>query len=130
MLHDDLDAEEYGGSWLTDERNAEYLRGTHDALLRQVEQRADLRRAFIHDDDGQDGARGKRLCRQAMAIYKYEAQEFLKSMVPLLHVPPAPPLRAPELLSVTTANSGGRRRSMFVWEKMLMIYMRYYKSLE
>lgn len=130
MLHDDLDAEEYGGSWLTDERNAEYLRGTHDALLRQIEQRADLRRAFIRDEDGQDGARGKRLCRQAMAVYECEAQEFLKSMVPLLHVPPAPPLRAPELLSVTIANSGGRRRSMFVWEKMLMIYVRYHKSLE
>ena len=37
MLHDDLDAEDYSGSWLKDGRNAEYLRGTYNALLRQIE---------------------------------------------------------------------------------------------
>lgn len=41
-LQDDLDLEDYGGSWLTDERNVEVLAGTHDALLRQIEARADL----------------------------------------------------------------------------------------
>ncbi|KJK86579.1 hypothetical protein H633G_09581, partial [Metarhizium anisopliae BRIP 53284] len=128
MLHDDLDAEDHGGSWLTDERNAEYLRGTQDALLRQVEQRADLRQAFVRDDQGRTG--GKTLCRQAMAVYECEAQEFLKSMITLLHVPPAPPLRAPELLTTTYANGGGRRRSMLIWEKMLFMYVRYHKSQE
>ncbi|KID83861.1 telomere-associated recQ-like helicase [Metarhizium guizhouense ARSEF 977] len=128
MLHDDLDAEDYGGSWITDERNAEYLRGTHDALLRQIEQRADLRRAFVRDDGDDTG--GKALCRQAMAVYECEVQEFLKSMVTLLHVPPAPPLRAPELLSITCVNGGGRRRSMLIWEKMLMVHLRYHKSQE
>ncbi|EFZ03297.2 tlh3 [Metarhizium robertsii ARSEF 23] len=128
MLHDDLDAEDHGGSWLTDERNAEYLRGTQDALLRQVEQRADLRQAFVRDDQGRTG--GKTLCSQAMAVYECEAQEFLKSMITLLHVPPAPPLRAPELLTTTYANGGGRRRSMLIWEKMLFMYVRYHKSQE
>ncbi|KHO10977.1 gliotoxin biosynthesis protein GliK [Metarhizium robertsii ARSEF 23] len=66
-VNDDLDAEDHGGSWLTDERNAEYLRGTQDALLRQIEQRADLRQAFVRDDQGRTG--GKTLCRQAMAVY-------------------------------------------------------------
>ncbi|OAQ57815.2 DEAD/DEAH box helicase domain-containing protein [Pochonia chlamydosporia 170] len=128
MLHDDLDAEDYGGSWVTDERNAEYLRGTHDALLRQIEQRADLRRAFVRDNGDSTGC--KALCRQAMAVYEYEVQEFLKSMVTLLHVPPAPPVRAPELLSITCVNGGGRRRSMLIWEKMLMLHLRYHKSQE
>ncbi|KAH6959554.1 hypothetical protein BKA56DRAFT_449155, partial [Ilyonectria sp. MPI-CAGE-AT-0026] len=64
-MHDDLDAEDYGGSWLTDERNTELLRGTHNALLRQIEQRAE-----------------------------------------------------------------GRRRSILLWEKMVMVYVRYHKSQE
>ena len=132
MLHDDLDAEDYGGSWLTDGRNAAYLQGSHDALLREIEQRADLRRAFIRDAPGQNGkGKGrKEMCREAMAVYECEAQEFLKSMITLLHISPAPPLRAPELLSTTYANQGGRRRSILLWEKSLMVYVRYHKSQE
>lgn len=33
-LYDDLDLDDYSGSWLMDERNAEILKGTQDALLR------------------------------------------------------------------------------------------------
>ncbi|KAL7917060.1 hypothetical protein ACQKWADRAFT_326670 [Trichoderma austrokoningii] len=68
-VHDDLDAEDYGGSWLSDVRNEESLRGKQDALLRQIEQRADLRQVFVRDDDDDDddddgdGKRRKRLCR-------------------------------------------------------------------
>ncbi|KAL7917061.1 hypothetical protein ACQKWADRAFT_317598, partial [Trichoderma austrokoningii] len=51
-------------------------------------------------------------------------------MVTLIHVPPAPPLRAPELLSITYANRGSRRRSILIWEKMVMIHVRYHKSQE
>ncbi|PWI64550.1 hypothetical protein PCL_09563 [Purpureocillium lilacinum] len=36
-VHDDLDLEEYGGSWLTDKRNAEVLPGVQDALWRQIQ---------------------------------------------------------------------------------------------
>ncbi|KPM34588.1 hypothetical protein AK830_g11983 [Neonectria ditissima] len=36
-LHDDLDLDDYGGSWLTDEGNAEILEGAQGALLRQIE---------------------------------------------------------------------------------------------
>ncbi|KAI5455818.1 hypothetical protein BGZ63DRAFT_349926, partial [Mariannaea sp. PMI_226] len=111
-LHDDLDAEDYGGSWLTDKRNEELLSGTHDALLRQIEQRAELRQVFVRNerDDTSGSCEGKRLlCRQAMAVYESHAQEFLKLMITLKHVSPAPPLRAPELLSITYANRGRRR---------------------
>ncbi|EXK26267.1 hypothetical protein FOMG_17169 [Fusarium oxysporum f. sp. melonis 26406] len=49
-LNDDLDLEDYGASWMTDSRNREILAGTHDALLRQIEGRASLRRVFIRPD--------------------------------------------------------------------------------
>ncbi|KAH7254389.1 hypothetical protein B0J15DRAFT_494433, partial [Fusarium solani] len=96
-LQDDLDLDDYGGSWLTDERNAEILKGTQDALLWQIEHRAELRGVYVRTDQ----AGGLSLL-----------QEFLKRMVTLIHVPPAPPLRAPELLS------------------MVMVYVRYHKSQE
>ncbi|KAH6972652.1 hypothetical protein EDB80DRAFT_596173 [Ilyonectria destructans] len=131
-MHDDLDAEDYGGSWLTDERNTELLRGTHNALLRQIEQRAELRQVFVRDEQDDTGGScvGKRvLCRQAMAVYETHVQEFLKSMIPLGHISPAPPLRAPKLLSITYANRG-RRRSILLWEKMVIVYIRYHKSQE
>lgn len=41
-----------------------------------------------------------------------------------------PPLRAPEFLSITVTNSSTRRRSMLIWEKMLMVHVRYRKSVE
>ena len=40
-LKDDIDTEHYGGSWLTDARNSETLLGSKDALLKQIECRAD-----------------------------------------------------------------------------------------
>ena len=100
-----------------DERNARYLRGMHNALLRKIWQRADLRRAFLSGDrEGKaaDSTGRGRPYRQAMAVYKCEAQEFLKSMITLLHVLPCAPLRAPKLLSTTYANRGGRRHSILV----------------
>ncbi|KAI8676079.1 hypothetical protein NCS56_00494800 [Fusarium sp. Ph1] len=124
-LHDDLDLDDYGGSWLTDERNAEILKGTQDALLRQIEHRAELRGVYVRTDQ----AGGLSLCPKAMACYEAHVQEFLKRMVTLIHVPPAPPLRAPELLSVTYTNTG-RRRCILIWEKMVMVYVRYHKSQE
>ncbi|KAH6960097.1 hypothetical protein BKA56DRAFT_662594 [Ilyonectria sp. MPI-CAGE-AT-0026] len=124
-LYDDLDLDDYGGSWLTDERNAEILSGTQHALLRHIEERAELRGVYVRTDQG-----GRlRLCPKAIACYEAHVQEFLKRMVTLIHVPPAPPLRAPELLSVTYTNTG-RRRCILIWEKMVMVYVRYHKSQE
>ncbi|KAH7471369.1 hypothetical protein FOMA001_g13820 [Fusarium oxysporum f. sp. matthiolae] len=125
-LHDDLDVDDYGASWLTDERNREILAGTHDALLRQIEGRADLRQVFVRlDPNG-----GVRLCPKAIAIYEAHVQEFLKRILAPISVPSGPPLRSPELLSITYINTGARRRSVFLWEKMVMIYVRYSKSQE
>ncbi|WKT54448.1 Protein of unknown function DUF3505 [Fusarium oxysporum f. sp. vasinfectum] len=109
-LHDDLDIDDYGASWLTDERNREILAGTHDALLRQIEGRADLRQVFVRlDPNG-----GVRLCPKAIAIYKAHIQEFLKRILAPISVPSGPPLRSPELLSITYINTGARRRSVFL----------------
>ncbi|KAH7199166.1 hypothetical protein BKA60DRAFT_583095 [Fusarium oxysporum] len=117
-LHDDLDVDDYGASWLIDERNREILAGTHDALLRQIEERADLRQVFVRLDlNG-----GVRLCPKAIAIYEAHVQEFLKRILAPISVPSGPPLRSPELLSITYINTGARRRSVFLWEKTVMIY--------
>ncbi|RKL04534.1 hypothetical protein BFJ70_g17193 [Fusarium oxysporum] len=138
-LNDDLDLEDYGASWITDSRNREILAGTHDALLRQIEGRASLRRVFIRPDQrglrksgGGGGGSGGRtcLCPKAMAIYEAHVQEFLRRMLTLIQVLPGPPLRSPELLSITYINTGPRRRSVLIWEKLVMIHVRYHKSQE
>ena len=49
--------------------------------------------------EGEDGSMV--LCPKAMAIYEAHAQEFLKRALVLCYIPPGPPLREPELLSVT-----------------------------
>ncbi|KAM0190601.1 hypothetical protein ACHAPI_009357 [Fusarium lateritium] len=129
-LHDDLDLNDYGASWMTDERNSEILAGSRDILLRQIEGKAAPRRVFIRSDQnyhchggssnngGGGGEPRLRLCPQAMAIYEAHVQEFLKRMLTLIQVPAGPPLRSPELLSTTYANTGTRRRSVLMWEKM------------
>ncbi|KAJ4234078.1 hypothetical protein NW757_013707 [Fusarium falciforme] len=49
---------------------------------------------------------------EAVALYESQVQEFLRRIVTLIHVPAAPPLRAPELLSIIYTNTGTQRRSM------------------
>jgi superfamily II DNA or RNA helicase len=129
-LHDDLDQDDFGASWMSHERNREILVGTHDALLRHIEEKAALRRVFIRPDQNHHNGGGGRLCPKAIAIYEAHVQEFLKRMLTLLQVPAGPPLRSPELLSITYANTGTRRRSVFIWEKMVLLYVRYHKSQE
>ncbi|RKK86034.1 hypothetical protein BFJ68_g17172 [Fusarium oxysporum] len=132
-LHDDLDLDDYGASWMTLERNSEILTGTHDALLRRIEGKAALGRVFVRPDhhlsQHHDGGE-IRLCPKAMAIYEAHVQEFLKRMLTLIQVPAGPPLRSPELLTITYANTGVRRRSVLMWEKMVLIHVRYHKSQE
>ncbi|EXK77065.1 hypothetical protein FOQG_18213 [Fusarium oxysporum f. sp. raphani 54005] len=99
-LHDDLDLDDYGASWLTDERNREILAGTHDALLRQIEGRADLRQVLVRPD--QNG--GVRLCPKAIAVYEAHVQEFLKRILTPISVPSGRPLRSPELLSKSSTH--------------------------
>ncbi|KAI3571202.1 hypothetical protein IWW34DRAFT_639685, partial [Fusarium oxysporum f. sp. albedinis] len=82
-LHDDLDQDDFGASWLSDERNREVLAGTHDALLRQVEGKAALRRVFVRPDQNHDDSGETRLCPNAMAIYEAHVQEFLRRMLTL-----------------------------------------------
>jgi hypothetical protein len=135
-LSDDLDLEDYGASWITDNRNREILAGTPDALLRQIEGRASLRRAFIRSDQrggrksGGGNSGGTCLCPKAMAIYEAHVQEFLRRILTLIQVLPGPSLRSPELLSITYINTGPRRRSVLIWEKLVMIHVRYHKSQE
>ena len=112
-IHDDLDAEDHGGSWMTDPRNAKLLGGADKALLQYIGQDPTLRGIFfILDNDnrllsssseakqtkqtkqtkqGQKEKQGLRLSRQAMAIYKASVQEFLQALITLMHISPMLP---------------------------------------
>ncbi|KAH9203176.1 hypothetical protein DL95DRAFT_506653, partial [Leptodontidium sp. 2 PMI_412] len=59
--------------------------------------------------------------------YESHAQEFLQPLLVLCHVPGGPPLRASELLSMMWCNNA-RQRHLFIWEKLLMIYVQYHKG--
>lgn len=62
-----------------------------------------------------------------MAVYEAYVQDFLADMSPLIHMAPLPPLRAPELQSITCTNAV-RRRGTFVWERLVLLCVRYHKS--
>lgn len=122
-LKDDLDLEDFGGSWLSHPGNSEFLKGAELALFRRIQSNAQLRAMFL--TTAADGT--TTLCPHAMAIYESHAQEFLKRILVLCHIPPGPPLREPELLSITWRNTA-RPRHMFIWEKLVMLYTQYHKG--
>jgi hypothetical protein len=95
-LKDDLDLEDFGGSWLSHPSNSEFLEGADLALFRRIQGNAELRAMFL--TKAKDGSMA--LCPHAMAIYEAHAQEFLKRALVLCHISTGPPLREPELLSV------------------------------
>ena len=122
-LKDDLDLEDFGGSWLSHSSNIELLDGAELALFRRIQSNAELRAMFL--TQGKDGS--MILCPKAMAIYESHAQDFLKHALVLCHIPPGPPLREPELLSVMWRNTA-RQRHLLMWEKLVMIYTQYHKG--
>ncbi|OBT94394.1 hypothetical protein VE01_07776 [Pseudogymnoascus verrucosus] len=107
-LKDDLDMEEFGGSWLSHPSNSEFLDGAKLALFRRIQGNPQLRAMFL--TTAADGSVA--LCPKAMKIYEAHAQDFLGSGLILCHVPLGPPLRVSELLS----------------EKLVMIYVQYHKG--
>ncbi|ELR06502.1 hypothetical protein GMDG_08026 [Pseudogymnoascus destructans 20631-21] len=122
-LKDDLDMEDFGGSWLSHPGNAEFVEKADRALIQCIQASAELRAMFLIEAD--DGSMV--LSVKAMAIYEATAQEFLKRLLVLKHIPPGPPIREPELLSVTWRNTA-RQRHLFLWEKLVMIYTQYHKG--
>jgi hypothetical protein len=115
-LNDDIDLEDFRGSWLSHPSNSEFLEGAELALLQHIQSMPELRAMFL--TEGIDGS--MILCPAAMAIYESNAQEFLKRALVLSHIPSGQPLREPELLSVTWCNTA-RQRHLLVWEKLVMI---------
>lgn len=73
-LKDDLDLDNFGGSWLSHAHNAEFLDRAEQAFLQRIQDSTELRAMFL--TDGQDG--NKILCPKSMAIYEAHAQDFLK----------------------------------------------------
>ncbi|KFZ25266.1 hypothetical protein V502_00258 [Pseudogymnoascus sp. VKM F-4520 (FW-2644)] len=95
-LKDDLEMEDFGGSWLTHRCNTEFVEGANRALFQRIQSSANLRAMFL--TKANDGSMA--LSTKAMAVYEATAQEFLKSVLVLKHVPPGRPLREPELLGL------------------------------
>ena len=122
-LQDDLDLEDFGGSWLSHPGNDAFLKDSDLALFRQIQGNSDLRSMFLTTAEGG----GVALCPHAMAIYESQAQDFLKCVLVLCHVSGGPPLREPELLSVMWRNKACQRHLM-IWEKLVMIHTQYHKG--
>jgi hypothetical protein len=118
-LKDDLDLEDFGGSWLSYSSNSEFLEGAKLALFRRIQGNAELRAMFLTKATSKDGSMV--LCPKAMEIYEAYAQEFLKRVLVLFHIPGGPLLREPKLLSVIWRNNA-QKRHLLIWEKLVMIY--------
>lgn len=100
-LKDDLDLEDFGGSWLSHPSNSEFLEGAEFAFFRRIQGNAQLQAMFLTTAEDRSMA----LYLKAIAIYEAHAQEFLKRVLILFHIPPGPLLREPELLSVMWRNN-------------------------
>jgi hypothetical protein len=122
-LKDDLDLEDFRGSWLAHPSNSEFVKGAELALLQRIQSKPELRAMFLTKGKNRSMA----LCPKAMAIYEAHAQEFLQRALVLCHISPGPPLREPELLSVTWCNTA-RQRHVLLWEKLVMLYTQYHKG--
>lgn len=94
-------------------------------MLNRIQGSPELRRTFIRD--GPDGSIV--LCPKAIEIYEAHVQDFLSAMVLPCQVAAGPPVRAPELLSLTIRNTA-RARHISIWEKLVMLYIQYHKGQE
>jgi hypothetical protein len=122
-LKDDLDLEDFRGSWLSHPSKSEFLEGAELALFRRIQGNAELRAIFL--TKAKDGSIV--LYSKAMEIYEAHTQDFLKRVLVLYHISPSLLLREPELLSVIWRNNT-RQRYLLIWEKLVIIYTQYYKG--
>jgi hypothetical protein len=82
-LKDDLDMEDFGGSWLSHPGNAEFVEKADRALFQCIQASAELRAMFLIEAD--DGSMV--LSVKAMAIYVYPYALDVYGPHPLLHRP-------------------------------------------
>jgi len=94
-LKDDLDLEDFRGSWLSHSSNSEFLESAELALFRRIQSNSELRAMFL--TTAKDGSMV--LCLKAMAIYEAYAQEFLERVLVLGYILSGPNLRRRALLS-------------------------------
>lgn len=130
-LTDDLDLDTFRSSWVTLAANRDIVAGAEYALLEKIRENKALRVNFITDNTSHqkdDGGRERAILNvRATAVYEAYVQEFLRHLLVLCHVAPAPPLRAPEILSATWCNTA-RRRHIFIWQKLVLLHVQYHKS--
>lgn len=124
-LHDDLDRDEFGASWLDNPRNAELLQGSQEALLRRIWSSDVHRRMFLREGPDERTS----LCAKAMALYEVYVQEFMERLSNLMIISPGPAVRMPEHGSITYRNTA-RRRHLFIWERLVMVHIQYDKGQE
>jgi hypothetical protein len=95
-LKDDLDLDNFRGSWLLHLSNSELLEGAKLALFQRIQGNAELRAMFLTKAK----YRSTILCPKAIAIYEIYTQDFLKPVLVLYDILPSLLLREPELLSI------------------------------
>jgi hypothetical protein len=100
-LKDDLDMLDFRESWLGYPENAELVKDSETALLRQIQQSSELRKLFLVP--GPDGAPA--FSSKAIDLYEARVQNFLKRMLVLIHLAAGQPLREPEILSIVWCNT-------------------------
>lgn len=140
QLRDDLDITDYGASWLTYPANAGLLAGADTALLSRICCDPGLKALFIvppavagnssgSSGGGRSGSSSSiaALSPAAVAVYEATVQDFLSALLVLCHITAGPPLRSPELLSVTWRNTA-RPRHIFAWEGLVMLHIQYHKG--
>ncbi|RYO79346.1 hypothetical protein DL764_010027 [Monosporascus ibericus] len=89
-FRDDLDMDDFDGSWLTDARNAALFDGAEYALLRQIRGNAKLRRAFLRDKNR--GGSGRPAVTGARVAFRYAVTPDLPPPEGVRRVPIAVPL--------------------------------------
>jgi hypothetical protein len=82
-LRDDLDLEDFRGSWLSYPSNTKSFKDAELALIRYIQAKAELRAMFLTNSND----RSKTLCPKAIAIYKAYTQEFFRQALVLCYIP-------------------------------------------
>ena len=122
-LKDNLDAGSFDWFWGQHRENAELLRGSGTALLKEIQGSKPLRDLFL--ETAADGSKAWR--QKAIAQYEAVVDEFLKRMLVLIHMAPGQPLRESELFSIVWRNTQ-QRRNAYLKHGLAMLYTTYHKG--
>jgi hypothetical protein len=98
-LRDNLDLQQYGGSWLQHPQNRELVAGADLALLHQIQGQPSLQALFLHQATA-GSSQPAALDPIAVDVYKAHIQDFLRRLLVLCYVISGQPLYQSKLLSI------------------------------